>query len=106
MPRLCNKQAASIVIWMKRRSAMIMFMTAAAPDAGAAAALDGCIARIAQGSQEALHSSMTAPGLRFTDLPYPYSKAPMTLRMCCTTPIYRCGTPQGITAPRESPWPG
>lgn len=33
---------------------MIMFMTAAAPDAGAAAALDGCIARIAQGSQEAL----------------------------------------------------
>lgn len=54
MPRLCNKQAASIVIWMKRRSAMIMFMTAAAPDAGAAAALDGCIARIAQGSQEAL----------------------------------------------------
>lgn len=33
---------------------MIIFMTAAAPDAGAAAALDGCIARIAQGSQEAL----------------------------------------------------
>ena len=72
---------------------MIIFMTAAAPDAGAAAALDGCITRIAQGSQEALAQlyDRTRPAMP---------------RMCCTMPICRCGTPQETTAPRENPWPG